>query len=175
MDAAWAEERGFTDDTRENGAEALLWMEKNHTHGIVLAGRPYHNDPEINHAIPELLTSFGLAVLTEDSIAHLGTLERPIRLVDQWMYHTRLYAAAKVATERRDLDLIQLNSFGCGLDALTTDQAQEILESAGKVYTVLKIDEVFNLGAARLPVRSFLSALKVQADEEAERTATPAS
>ena len=85
-------------------------MEKTHTHGIVLAGRPYHNDPEINHAIPELLTSFGLAVLTEDSIAHLGTLERPIRLVDQWMYHTRLYAAAKVATgASSDLDLIQLN------------------------------------------------------------------
>ena len=144
-------------------------MEETGTHGIVLAGRPYHNDPEINHAIPELLTSFGLAVLTEDSIAHLGTLERPIRLVDQWMYHTRLYAAAKVATERRDLDLIQLNSFGCGLDALTTDQVQEILESAGKVYTVLKIDEVSNLGAARIRVRSLLAALKDQADEEAER------
>lgn len=137
----------------------------------MLAGRPYHNDPEINHAIPELLTSFGLAVLTEDSIAHLGTLERPIRLVDQWMYHTRLYAAAKVAAERRDLDLIQLNSFGCGLDALTTDQVQEILESAGKIYTVLKIDEVSNLGAARIRVRSLLAALKDQADEEADAKA----
>ncbi|WP_419061993.1 acyl-CoA dehydratase activase-related protein [Ellagibacter isourolithinifaciens] len=175
VDAAWAEDEAFKADIREKGAETLLWMEKTHTHGIVLAGRPYHNDPEINHAIPELLTSFGLAVLTEDSIAHLGTLERPIRLVDQWMYHTRLYAAAKVATERRDLDLIQLNSFGCGLDALTTDQVQEILESAGKVYTVLKIDEVSNLGAARIRVRSLLAALKDQADEEAERTATPAS
>ena len=100
------------------------------------------------------MTSFGLAVLTEDSIAHLGTLERPIRVVDQWMYHTRLYAAAKVATQRDDLDLIQLNSFGCGLDALTTDQVQEILEASGKVYTVLKIDEVSNLGAARIRVRS---------------------
>ena len=107
-------------------------------------------------------------MLTEDSIAHLGQLERPIRLVDQWMYHTRLYAAAKVATERRDLDLIQLNSFGCGLDALTTDQVQEILEAAGKVYTVLKIDEVSNLGAARIRVRSLLAALKDQADEAAE-------
>ena len=175
VDAAWAEDEAFKRDMRVKGTETLKWMEETGTHGIVLAGRPYHNDPEINHAIPELLTSFGLAVLTEDSIAHLGTLERPIRLVDQWMYHTRLYAAAKVATERRDLDLIQLNSFGCGLDALTTDQVQEILESAGKVYTVLKIDEVSNLGAARIRVRSLLAALKDQADEEAERTATPAS
>ena len=165
VDAAWAEDEAFKRDMRAKGTETLAWMEATGTHGIVLAGRPYHNDPEINHAIPELLTSFGLAVLTEDSIAHLGTLERPIRLVDQWMYHTRLYAAAKVATERRDLDLIQLNSFGCGLDALTTDQVQEILEAAGKVYTVLKIDEVSNLGAARIRVRSLLAALKDQADE----------
>ena len=174
VDAAWAEDEAFKRDMRTKGTETLAWMEKTGTHGIVLAGRPYHNDPEINHAIPELLTSFGLAVLTEDSIAHLATLERPIRLVDQWMYHTRLYAAAKVATERRDLDLIQLNSFGCGLDALTTDQVQEILESAGKVYTVLKIDEVSNLGAARIRVRSLLAALKDQADEELDEQARKA-
>ena len=173
VDAAWAEDEAFKRDIRAKGEETLAWMEATGTHGIVLAGRPYHNDPEINHAIPELLTSFGLAVLTEDSIAHLGTLERPIRLVDQWMYHTRLYAAAKVATERRDLDLIQLNSFGCGLDALTTDQVQEILEQAGKVYTVLKIDEVSNLGAARIRVRSLLAALKDQADERAEAERMP--
>ena len=173
VEAAWAEDEAFKRDIRAKGEETLAWMEATGTHGIVLAGRPYHNDPEINHAIPELLTSFGLAVLTEDSMAHLGTLERPIRLVDQWMYHTRLYAAAKVATERRDLDLIQLNSFGCGLDALTTDQVQEILEAAGKVYTVLKIDEVSNLGAARIRVRSLLAALKDQADEEAEAERMP--
>lgn len=171
VDAAWAEDEAFKRDVRAKGEETLAWMEETGTHGIVLAGRPYHNDPETNHAIPELLTSFGLAVLTEDSIAHLGTLERPIRLVDQWMYHTRLYAAAKVATQRHDLDLIQLNSFGCGLDALTTDQVQEILEAAGKVYTVLKIDEVSNLGAARIRVRSLLAALKDQEDERAEEEA----
>ena len=175
VNAAYEEDARFHEAIQTMGEETIHWIEEHGGHGIVLAGRPYHNDPEINHAIPELLTSFGLVVLTEDSIAHLGTLERPIRLVDQWMYHTRLYAAAKVATERRDLDLIQLNSFGCGLDALTTDQVQEILESAGKVYTVLKIDEVSNLGAARIRVRSLLAALKDQADEEAERTATPAS
>ena len=171
VDAAWEEDLRFKHDIHVKGEETLAWMEETGTHGIVLAGRPYHNDPEINHAIPELLTSFGLAVLTEDSIAHLGELERPIRLVDQWMYHTRLYNAAKVVTERKDLDLIQLNSFGCGLDALTTDQVQEILESAGKIYTVLKIDEVSNLGSARIRVRSLLAALKEQQDEEAEREA----
>lgn len=169
VEAAWAEDEKFKSDIRQKGEETLAWMEETHTHGIVLAGRPYHVDPEINHAIPELLTSFGLAVLTEDAIAHLGVLERPIRLFDQWMYHTRLFAAAKVATERNDLDLIQLNSFGCGLDALTTDQVQEILEASGKVYTVLKIDEVSNLGAARIRVRSLLAALKDQADEVAEK------
>ena len=168
VEAAWAEDEAFKRDMRTKGVETLAWMEETGTRGIVLAGRPYHNDPEINHAIPELLTSFGLAVLTEDSVAHLGQLERPIRVVDQWMYHTRLYAAAKVVTQRRDLDLIQLNSFGCGLDALTTDQVQEVLEAAGKVYTVLKIDEVSNLGAARIRVRSLLAALKDQADRDAE-------
>ena len=168
VDLAWEEDAKFKADMRAKGEETLAWMEKTGTHGIVLAGRPYHNDPEVNHAIPELLTSFGLAVLTEDSIAHLGTLERPIRLVDQWMFHTRLYAAAKVATRRRDLDLIQLNSFGCGLDALTTDQVQEILEDSGKIYTVLKIDEVSNLGAARIRVRSLLAALRDQEEREAE-------
>lgn len=173
VDAAWAEDEAFKRDIRSKGEETLSWMEATGTHGIVLAGRPYHNDPEINHAIPELLTSFGLAVLTEDSVAHLGHIERPIRLVDQWMYHTRLYAAAKIATERDDLDLIQMNSFGCGLDALTTDQVQEILERADKVYTALKIDEVSNLGAARIRVRSLLAALKDQSDEQA--TAKPQS
>ncbi len=175
VDAAWEEDETFKRDVRRAGTETLAWMERTGTHGIVLAGRPYHQDPEINHAIPELLQSFGLAVLTEDSVAHLGQLERPIRVVDQWMYHTRLYAAAKVVTQRRDLDMIQLNSFGCGLDALTTDQVQEVLEAAGKVYTVLKIDEVSNLGAARIRVRSLLAALKDQADREAEAAADAAA
>lgn len=173
VDAAWEEDLKFKDDVHKKGEEVLHWMEEHQSHGIVLAGRPYHNDPEINHAIPELLCGFGLAVLTEDAVAHLGKLERPIRLVDQWMYHTRLYAAAKFVTERNDLDLIQLNSFGCGLDALTTDQVQEILEASGKVYTVLKIDEVSNLGAARIRVRSLLAALKEQQDERAEVQSAP--
>ena len=171
VDAAWAEDEQVHEDIHNKGMETLKWIEEHGVHGIVLAGRPYHGDPEINHAIPELLTSFGLAVFTEDSVAHLGQVERPLRAVDQWMYHTRLYRAAKVVTQRDDLDMIQLNSFGCGLDAITTDQVQEILEGSGKIYTVLKIDEVSNLGAARIRVRSLLAALKDQADERAEQGA----
>ena len=167
VDAAWQADLDFKNTMRAKGEATLAWLEQNHGHGIVLAGRPYHNDREINHAIPELITSFGLAVLTEDSIAHLARVERNLRIYDQWMYHTRLYNAAKVVTQRRDLDMIQLNSFGCGLDALTTDQVQEILEASGKVYTVLKIDEVSNLGAARIRVRSLLAALRQQAEDEA--------
>ena len=164
VDAAWEEDVRFKDAMHAKGEECLRWLEETGGHGIVLAGRPYHNDREINHAIPELITSFGLAVFTEDSIAHLGKLQRNLRIYDQWMYHTRLYNAASVVCRRKDLDLIQLNSFGCGLDALTTDQVQEILEASGKVYTVLKIDEVSNLGAARIRVRSLLAALRQQSE-----------
>lgn len=160
VDAAWAEDEAFKKDMQQAGEQTLAWIEQHDGHGIVLAGRPYHNDPEINHAIPELLTSYNFAVLTEDSIAHLAKPDRPIRVVDQWMYHSRLYRAAKYTTTRNDLDLIQLNSFGCGLDALTTDQVQEILEASDKIYTVLKIDEVSNLGAARIRVRSLMAALE---------------
>ena len=162
VEAAWDEDDAFKHDVRVQGEKALAWIEEHKAHGIVLAGRPYHLDPEINHAIPELLASFNLAVLTEDSVAHFMKPERPLRVVDQWMYHSRLYAAAKYVTTRTDINLIQLNSFGCGLDALTTDQVQEILEPAGKIYTVLKIDEVSNLGAARIRVRSLLAALREQ-------------
>lgn len=166
---AWEEDETFKSDIRNAGEEALTWMEQSGVHGIVLAGRPYHVDPEINHAIPELLAGFGLAVLTEDSVSHIIKPERPLRVVDQWMYHSRLYAAAKLCCLRDDLDLIQLNSFGCGLDAITTDQVQEILEASGKIYTVLKIDEVSNLGAARIRIRSLLAALKNQKTGEKPR------
>ena len=168
VDAAWAESEAFHADMHKAGEDALAWVEEHKGHGIVLAGRPYHNDREINHAIPELVNSYGFAVLTEDSVSHLMRPERPIRVVDQWMYHSRLYAAARFVTTRNDLDLIQLNSFGCGLDALTTDQVQEILEDNGKIYTVLKIDEVSNLGAARIRIRSLIAALK---DKQAEALA----
>ena len=168
VNAGYEADAAFHERIQELGEETMKWIEDNGGHGIVLAGRPYHNDPEINHALPELITSFGFAVLTEDSVAHLVHPDRPIRVVDQWMFHSRLYRAAKLVTMRDDLDLIQLNSFGCGLDALTTDQVQEILEGSGKIYTVLKIDEVSNLGAARIRIRSLMAALK---DQEAERRA----
>lgn len=151
-------------DIIQNGKEVLSYMEQNQKRGIVLAGRPYHCDPEIHHGIPEMINSLGLAVLTEDAVAYAGDLKRPIRVVDQWMYHTRLYKAAAFVTQREDLELVQLTSFGCGLDAVTSDQVQEILESSGKLYTLLKIDEVSNLGAARIRMRS----LKVAMDERTQ-------
>ncbi len=169
VNAAWEADLEFKQAMQRKGDEALAWMEAHDAHGIVLAGRPYHNDPEINHAIPELVNSFGFAVLTEDSVAHKMRPERPIRVVDQWMYHSRLYRAARFVASRNDLDLIQLNSFGCGLDALTTDQVQEILEASGKVYTTLKIDEVSNLGAVRIRVRSLMAALSEQREELARK------
>jgi predicted CoA-substrate-specific enzyme activase len=161
VDKAWEEDKKFKADIRKKGEEVLAQLEKTGGKGIVLAGRPYHIDPEINHGIPNLITEFGMAVLTEDSVSHLAGAARPLRVVDQWMYHTRLYAAATFVGTRDDLELVQLNSFGCGLDAVTTDQVQEILHAAGKIYTVLKIDEISNLGAARIRLRS----LKATMDE----------
>ena len=157
--AAYAEDARFKRDIQKKGEEVLKMLEEKGERGIVLAGRPYHLDPEINHGIPEMVNGYGFAVLTEDSVAHLGIdkLARPIRVVDQWMYHTRLYNSAAVVGEREYLELVQLNSFGCGLDAITTDQVQEIMQGYGRLYTVLKIDEVNNLGAARIRLRSLIS------------------
>ncbi len=157
---AWKELEQARNDMKKAGESAVDYLSKQNRLGIVLAGRPYHIDPEINHGIPELLTSYGVAVLTEDSISHLATIDRPTLVVDQWTYHTRLYAAASYVRTIPNLELIQLNSFGCGLDAVTTDQVSDILTGSGKIYTVLKIDEVNNLGAARIRIRSLLSALK---------------
>lgn len=173
--AAWMELEHMRDDIRRKGEETLAYMEKTGRRGIVLAGRPYHIDPEIHHGIPEMINSYGIAVLTEDSVSHLAPLERPLRVNDQWMYHTRLYAAANFVKERDDLDLIQLNSFGCGLDAVTTDQVQEILSDSGKIYTCLKIDEVNNLGAARIRVRSLIAAIRTREKQKEKRTIQPSS
>ncbi len=147
-------------DIMRKGEEILAYMKKTGKRGIVLAGRPYHIDSEINHGIPELITSYDIAVLSEDSISHLAPIERPTIVMDQWMYHTRLYAAATYVRTQDNLEMIQLNSFGCGLDAVTTDQVNDILTESGKICTVLKIDEVNNLGAARIRIRSLISAIK---------------
>ena len=168
--AAWDELANVRRDIQNKGEETLKYLAETGKRGIVLAGRPYHVDPEINHGIPELITSFDLAVLTEDSISHLGHPERPLIVSDQWMYHSRLYAAASYVKTVDNLDLIQLNSFGCGLDAVTTDQVNDILSGSDKIYTCLKIDEVNNLGAARIRVRSLLSAIKVREKMKKERT-----
>ena len=166
----WDEMENTRNDIRKKGEETLKWMEENNKHGIVLAGRPYHVDPEINHGIPDMICSYGVAVLTEDSVSHLGKPERPLIVSDQWMYHSRLYAAASFVKTRDDLDLIQLNSFGCGLDAVTTDQVNDILAGSDKIYTCLKIDEVNNLGSARIRVRSLLAAIRVRKQHIKERT-----
>ena len=129
----WEELAAARRDVQKKGEETLKYLEETGRHGIVLAGRPYHIDPEIHHGIPDLINSYGIAVLTEDSISHLAPVERPIRVNDQWMYHSRLYAAANYVKTRDDLDLIQLNSFGCGLDAVTTDEVYEILDGSDKI------------------------------------------
>lgn len=159
-DKAYAEYLAYKEDVLRAGDEARAYISEHQIKGIVLAGRPYHIDPEINHGIPELINGLGVAVLSEDSIARPGTLERPIRVVDQWTYHSRLYEAAAVVTEEGDLELVQLNSFGCGLDAVTTDQVKDILCAKGKIYTCLKIDEISNLGAVRIRLRSLLAAMQ---------------
>ena len=166
---AWNEMMTCRNDVRKKGEEVIQYLNETGKRGIVLAGRPYHIDPEVNHGIPELINSYGLAVLTEDSVAHLGTVERPLIILDQWMYHSRLYAAANYVKTVDNLDLIQLNSFGCGLDAVTTDAVNDILTKSGKIYTVLKIDEVNNLGAARIRVRSLIAALRVREQKNYQR------
>ena len=173
--AGWQELAAVREEMKRKGEETLRYMEENGRRGIVLAGRPYHVDPEINHGIPELINSYGLAVLTEDSVSHLAKVERPLIVMDQWMYHSRLYAAANYVKTREDLDLIQLNSFGCGLDAVTTDCVSDILTKSGKIYTCLKIDEVNNLGAARIRIRSLLSAIRVKEKQKKTRTIVEAS
>ena len=167
--AGWEELEQSRIDIRKKGEEVLKFMEENHVKGIVLAGRPYHIDPEINHGIPEMITSYGIAVLSEDSISHLSTPDRPITVLDQWMYHSRLYAAANYVRLRDDLEMIQLNSFGCGIDAVTTDQVNDILAGSDKIYTCLKIDEVNNLGSARIRVRSLIAAIRIRDEKNTQR------
>lgn len=172
---AWEELAACRADIRRKGEETIAYLDKTGKRGIVLAGRPYHMDPEVHHGIPELINSYDIAVLTEDSISHLHEVERPLIVMDQWMYHSRLYAAANFVKTKDNLDLIQLNSFGCGLDAVTTDAVSDILTKSGKIYTSLKIDEVNNLGAARIRIRSLLAAIRVREEKQMKRTIQPSS
>ncbi|MEK4464049.1 acyl-CoA dehydratase activase-related protein [Paenibacillus sp. FSL H8-0315] len=147
-------------DVRTKGEETLVYLADTGTKGILLCGHPYHADPEINHGIADMITGMGLAVLTEDSVCHLDHSEGDVAVVNQWTYHARMYRAARLAAVRSDLELVQLTSFGCGIDAITCDAVQDIMERHNKVYTLIKIDEISNLGAARIRLRSLLAAMR---------------
>ena len=204
--AAYAEDKVFKHDVQQEGLKALAYMKEHDCRGIVLAGRPYHIDPEINHGIPETICALGMVVLSEDSICELQPGEKldltdflsegeedprkknangfrhvddrkvtvnrmPLRVTNQWAYHSRLYAAAHFVASYPGLELVQLNSFGCGLDAITTDQVAEILADKADVYTLLKIDEVSNLGAAKIRLRSLKAAVEEREANKAREEA----
>ncbi|MBQ7477034.1 MAG: 2-hydroxyacyl-CoA dehydratase, partial [Selenomonadaceae bacterium] len=160
VDKAQVELENYRRDVREFGEAVLARIKQTGEQAILLVGRPYHVDPEINHGISEMIQSYKLPIISEDAIDHLPVQAKDISVVNQWSYHARLYHAAHFAAENSNVTLIQLSSFGCGLDALTTDQVKEILERHGKIYTMIKLDEVSNLGAARIRLRSLLAALK---------------
>ena len=155
---AFAEYQRHMDQIRAKGREIIEKARAEGRRIIVLAGRPYHVDPEVNHGIDTLITRSGAAVVTEDSVSQLVD-KFPTTVLNQWTYHSRLYAAAKYCCSQPDMDLVQLVSFGCGVDAITTDETREILHRGGKLYTQLKIDEITNLGAVRIRLRSLFAAL----------------
>ena len=160
-DAAYAEYYRHMKLVRQKGQEMIAAARKENRRIIVLAGRPYHIDPEVNHGIDTLLTQYGAVVVTEDSLSNL--VEKfPTAVLNQWTYHSRLYAAAKYCCTQPDMDLVQLVSFGCGVDAITSDETRDILQQGGKLYTQLKIDEITNLGAVNIRLRSLFAALDEQ-------------
>lgn len=171
VNKAIKEQEKYKTDVQKKGEEILVYLERNNKEGIVLGSKPYHIDPEINHGIDKLINSLGMAVLSEDAIMHLSKLKRPLRVFDQWSYQTRLYKAAQFVTTRDYLNFVQLNSFGCGLDAISESQIQEILKSGDKVYTCLKIDEGTSLGSAKIRLRS-LKALIMNNKREKTHTQT---
>ncbi len=171
VNRAFVELRRFKKDIRDAGVKAVEQLNKNGEYGIVLAGHPYHIDPAINHGIPELINSCGLSVLTEDSVAHLRPNPDALRVRDQWTYHSRLYRAGTFTADTDNLAILQLVSFGCGVDAITSDQLEEIVNSKGRLYAQIKIDEGDNLGAAKIRIRSLLAALKdMQHNQQAAQT-----
>lgn len=157
---AWEELGNYHEEIRKKGRGILDFVNENKLNALVLAGRPYHIDPEVNHGIADLIESMNIPVLSEDAIAYnADDLSYDLRVLDQWSYHARLYRAAQYVGDCDNLELIQLNSFGCGLDAVTSDQVADILKAKGKIYTLIKIDEVSNLGAVKIRIRSLLEAL----------------
>ncbi len=162
---ALLEQKKFKEDVRKKGEEVLLYIKKHNEKAICLAGRPYHLDKEVNHGIDTMINSLGLVVLTEDSICHLSQIETKLRVVDQWSYHSRIYHAADVISRNKNVELVNLNSFGCGLDAIVTDQTEEILKKNNKLYTTIKIDEINNLGAAKIRIRSLIASMNKRNEE----------
>ncbi len=159
MDAGYQELERYREDVRNKGKEILQTAKEKNLPVILLVGRPYHIDPEINHGIPEMIQSYNLAIVSEDSVYHMDTPKDELSIVNQWSYHARLYHAASFAAAHPEINLIQLSSFGCGLDAITTNQVREIMEGHQRLYTMIKLDEVSNLGAARIRLRSLLAVL----------------
>lgn len=172
VDKAWDEQENFKKDIREKGVETLKYIKGHNIQGILLGARPYHVDPEINHGMPKLINSLGFAVFTEDSVAHLGEIDGKLNVVDQWAYHSRLYRASNFIIDHDDINLVQLTSFGCGLDSITTDAVAEILECGSKIYTNIKIDEGSNLGAARIRLRSLKAAIEERKNKNIETSIT---
>lgn len=158
VEKGYAELDEYKELLTEKGREIIMQARAENRKIIVLAGRPYHIDKEINHGIQKLITSLGMAVVTEDAVFTMGK-NPELHVLNQWSYHSRLYRAAQYVTTQPDMQLIQLVSFGCGIDAITTDEVREILESSGKLYTQLKIDEINNLGAAKIRLRSLVAAM----------------
>ncbi|MGN1281030.1 MAG: acyl-CoA dehydratase activase-related protein [Succinivibrio sp.] len=158
-EAAYEELEKYKQDVRSFASKVIENARKNGSHMIMLVGRPYHIDPEINHGIADMIESYGLPVISEDSVYHQKVRGKKVGLINQWSYHARLYHAAQYVVENKDTTLIQLSSFGCGLDAITTDQVKEILEENHRIYTLIKLDEVSNLGSARIRLRSLLATL----------------
>ena len=155
---AYKEYENYLEKIRLKGQEIISIAENENKKIIVLAGRPYHIDPEINHGIDKLILSFDAAIISEDALIKCGCKER-LNVLNQWTYHSRLYNAAKYIKNKNNINLIQLVSFGCGIDAITTDEVRDILESENKIYTQLKIDEITNLGAIKIRLRSLFAAL----------------
>ena len=158
---AYSAYQSYQSDIRQKGEEIICKAREENRRIIVLAGRPYHVDPEINHGIDRLIAGFGVAVITEDALSHRLSKE-PVHVLNQWTYHARLYSAAKYISTQKDMNLVQLVSFGCGVDAITTDEVREILENNDKIYTQIKIDEITNLGAVRIRLRSLFAAIDQQ-------------
>jgi len=157
IDKAYKSQDLYYEVNLSEGERAIKFAEENNLKLIVLCGRPYHIDPEINHGIDKMLNSFGCVIITEDIASSITGTKPTTKVLNQWTYHARLYSSAEFVAKHKNSELIQLVSFGCGIDAITTDEVREILEKNGKLYTQIKIDEINNLGAAKIRIRSMLA------------------